>query len=300
MMNTKIPPTGQDPESAVRQYYDDNSKFFLRLGQNARSGSIHQPLYLQPGDSIREAIHAQHKLLANMIMETGDRKPFVLDLGCGTGSAMAYLRKYTNKGNFAGVTISRFQASQGREFLVRSGMTEYCQILEGSYLALPFDRGTTDLAYAIESLIHCSDLPKFLLEAHRVLKTGAKLVIFDDFLAKPEGNQYTTEEHEILGLFRRHWKANCLVTSRALILAAETSGFSDPDVQDFTPNLKIDRVRDRWIRYFYLPVLKTIAPEWSYTRFLSGGDARQRAYRGGLLRYCMIILKKVDPNKTDL
>jgi ubiquinone/menaquinone biosynthesis C-methylase UbiE len=300
MMNTKIPPTGQDPESAVRQYYDDNSKFFLRLGQNARSGSIHQPLYLQPGDSIREAIHAQHMLLANIIMETGDRKPFVLDLGCGTGSAMAYLRKCTNKENFAGVTISRFQATQGREFLARSGMTEYCQIHEGSYLALPFDAETTDLAYAIESLIHCTDLPRFLLEVHRVLKAGARLVIFDDFLTDQSSIQNNSEAHETLELFHRHWKANCLVTTDMLIEAGETVGLTSGQVLDFTQKLKLNRVRDRWIRYFYLPVLKMIAPEWSYTRFLSGGDARQRAYRAGLLRYCMIILEKTDPNKADL
>ncbi|MDX1407995.1 MAG: hypothetical protein R3330_07675, partial [Saprospiraceae bacterium] len=81
-------------EEKVRNYYDDNTKLFLKLGADGSTRSIHQPLFLEPGMSVREAMHTQHDIiLRDLIGRTSSAH--VLDLGCGVGASMIYLAART-------------------------------------------------------------------------------------------------------------------------------------------------------------------------------------------------------------
>lgn len=51
----------------------------------------------------------------------------------------------------------------------------------GDFQALPFKSSSFDLAFVCESICHATDMEKALSEAHRVLRPGSKLIVFDGF-----------------------------------------------------------------------------------------------------------------------
>ena len=282
-------PEDESPEVNVRQYYDDNSKFFLTLGRNAGSGAIHQPLFLHKGDTMSDAIHAQHRVISSHI-HTLDN-PAVLDLGCGVGSSLVYLANHHNSAVLTGVTISGAQAIEGKRRITRQGLDNRCFIHEESYLEMSFGDATFNLAYAIESFIHCPDPGQFFSEVGRVLSPGSKLILFDDFATK-SSDSLQPGELKTMSIFREHWKANTILSIEEVVTRAAESGFELVSVTHHTAHLKLMRPRDLAIRYLFLPVLSVLAGNWYYTGFLKGGNARQEAFRAGLLDYAGIVMER--------
>ena len=74
---------------AVERYYARNTKAFLRLGENEGVPAIHIALWPEGVDTVAEAMQVAHRLVLERISEIPLKR--VADLGCGMGSALAYL-----------------------------------------------------------------------------------------------------------------------------------------------------------------------------------------------------------------
>lgn len=133
----------------------------------------------------------------------------ILDAGCGTGGALAWLERYTDPRNIVGVDSSPYAL----EFCWRQRRWPLAQ---ASITAIPFSEGAFDLVHCADVIQH---LPRdgsdcqALRECRRVLKPGGRLYLrtnvrlerSDVAAAEPEPgprdyHQYSLRElHSLLG-----------------------------------------------------------------------------------------------------
>lgn len=122
------------------------------------------------------------------------RKLKILDVGCGTGAALAYLSKF---GDAIGVDIS----DEALKFARKRG-----KVKKADVAALPFENATFDVVVCLDVLYHkWVDVKKALFEMRRVLKRSGILFIrepaFDWFkssedIASQTKRRFTREELE--------------------------------------------------------------------------------------------------------
>lgn len=114
----------------------------------------------------------RRKILAGFVEQicrgVTDRRPRILDVGCGTGANLLMLSQY---GDAEGVDISEdalaFCRERGLE-KVRLGAGE----------KLPYDDGTFDLVTAFDVVEHMDDDLAGLSEMRRVLRPGGRVLLF--------------------------------------------------------------------------------------------------------------------------
>jgi len=100
--------------------------------------------------------------------EVKDRRPRILDVGCGTGANLLMLSKY---GDAEGVDISPDALSFCRE----RGIDK---VKLGAAEKLPYDDATFDLVTALDVVEHMDDDVACVLEMRRVLRPGGRVLIF--------------------------------------------------------------------------------------------------------------------------
>ena len=114
----------------------------------------------------------RRKIIAGFVEEicrrVTDRRPRILDVGCGTGANLLMLSKY---GDAEGVDISEdalaFCRDRGLD-KVRLGAGE----------ELPYDDGTFDLVTALDVVEHMDNDLAGLKEMRRVLRPGGRVLLF--------------------------------------------------------------------------------------------------------------------------
>lgn len=285
-----MPAKKNDPaqsEKAVQDYYDDNTNLFLKLGLGGKTRAIHQPLFMHDGDTVAEAMHAQHRMILEHIQSREMPKDaHLLDLGCGVGAALIYLgQRVPEEFRLTGITISETQANKANQWLSESNVANV-QVRGGSYLSLPEDLKQASLAYAIESFIHAMDASAFFHEVSTVLEDDGTLIIIDDFLTS---NTDRTDPY--FAHFAHGWRANALHTISEVSELARQHGLTLLNATDLTQYQRLWRPRDRWVSAIQ-PLLPALPLSGQYKRFLRGGNARQRLFKSGSLVYAMIVFRK--------
>ena len=97
-----------------------------------------------------------------------DRRPRILDVGCGTGANLLMLSKY---GEAEGVDISEDALAFCRE----RGLDK---VNLGAGEELPYDAGTFDLVTAFDVVEHMDDDLAGVTEMRRVLRPGGRVLLF--------------------------------------------------------------------------------------------------------------------------
>lgn len=114
----------------------------------------------------------RRKILANFVADicrrVTDRRPRILDVGCGTGANLLMLSQY---GDAEGVDISNDALAFCRE----RGLD---QVKLGAGEELPYDDGTFDLVTAFDVVEHMDDDLAGLREMRRVLRPGGRVLLF--------------------------------------------------------------------------------------------------------------------------
>ena len=117
--------------------------------------------------------HVGRRRIISQFVETicngvTDRRPRILDVGCGTGANLLMLSKY---GDAEGVDISPDALSFCRE----RGLDK---VKLGAAEELPYDDGTFDLVTALDVVEHMNDDVACLREMRRVLRPGGHVLLF--------------------------------------------------------------------------------------------------------------------------
>ena len=143
-------------KSAARTAYNRMSRFYDRL-----TGSSETPI-------MRQGL----KMLAV------DRAESVLEIGCGTGKALAEMCAQVGaSGGVHGIDLSPGMLRQAHERLAKAGMLHQVTLLEGDGARLPYRSAcfsTVFLSFTLE-LFDTPEIPLVLAECRRVLMPGGRL-----------------------------------------------------------------------------------------------------------------------------
>lgn len=131
------------------------------------------------GRLVGHAMARQHRSLTEWTIGLMGVRPadHILDIGCGSGMAVALLSGIAKRGFVAGLDYSEEmvrQATHRNQASVGRGRVE---IRSGDAMDLPYGAGTFDKVCGIETVYFWPDPLKGLREAHRVLQVGGELAV---------------------------------------------------------------------------------------------------------------------------
>lgn len=278
----------------MADYYDRNTRRFLRFGLLGDLGVVHRGVWAPEVEVPTAAAHYVHDYIAADAVERFPDGPRGLDLGCGVGASMVRIARRTG-GAVSGITISSTQAAIAGKRLseLPSDLAENLSVRAGDFCTPePYEgiaEDSVDFAYFIESLVHASDTERLFYLLTSRLKPGARVYVCDDFLGKPGGSFSTVRMgrqsgDQILENYRHGWHINTLMTPEELDNHLNAFGLYAIGSRDLTPYLKLNRLRDRLIR-MAVPLFRPFCKNTPWWDNLLGGDALQRALTVGLINY---------------
>ena len=109
-------------------------------------------------------------------MNIGDAE-LVLDLGIGTGQSLNF---YPNKGRIVGVDLSAGMLKEARKKIHERGLT-HASVFQADAMRLPFADDTFDHVFISHVISVVSDPFKLVIEAQRVAKPGARIILLNHF-----------------------------------------------------------------------------------------------------------------------
>jgi phosphatidylethanolamine/phosphatidyl-N-methylethanolamine N-methyltransferase len=114
------------------------------------------------------------KAIGHMNIAEQDR---VLDLGIGTGASLAF---YPQHGRIVGIDLSSGMLREARKKIAGRNMT-HATVFQADALKLPFADDTFDHVFISHVISVVSDPYKLVMEAQRVAKAGARIVMVNHF-----------------------------------------------------------------------------------------------------------------------
>ncbi len=119
-----------------------------------------------------------NRLAADAIDVTPDA--VVVDVGCGTGSALRRLASRVPNGRLIGVDPTARMLEIARERSVNDPNGHRIEFREGPAERLPVDDACADLVLAFDSIDHWKDRRAGLLEVRRVLRPDGRVAVVKD------------------------------------------------------------------------------------------------------------------------
>ena len=128
--------------------------------------------------------------LTKRLMDLAKLQPgaAILDVGCGQGTAVAYLR--TSGFDASGVDCSKKLIEQALS------AHPYLPLMQADAEDLPFDGGFDGVL--LECVLSDARAPRILAECHRILAPGGVLMVSDLYDKEPEGKSSVTFWHALM------------------------------------------------------------------------------------------------------
>ncbi len=279
---------------AVERYYDTSTRRFLALGGSGAALAIHRPLWAEGVTSPEMAARHVNALIARAAEEALGAPPDrVTDLGCGVGGTVLDLAARWPEASFSGITISAAQVEMAERHAATRGLSGRCRFLRSDF-TLPMTLPRADLVVAVESHVHAPDATRFLQAARRHLRPGGALIVVDDMLAAPEGTLSRAEAARLSAL-RRGWRLGHVPDMDGLVATARAAGFTLQAEADLTGMLRLDRLRDRALRWAGPLADRVGLARVALFGNMIGGNALTEGYRAGQMRYRMLVLRAAEP-----
>ena len=284
--------------SAVRAYYESNTRLFLALGIGRRTLAIRRAVWADGVGSLEQAVNYVNGLVA---AEAGSRPGAptdgelrVLDIGCGVGGSLLFLAAAADAPlSGIGVTISPRQANMARRQARIRGLSA-----QFSFIAADFARLTGlpsfHIAFAIESFVHFAAPAEFFAAAARAIAPGGRLIVVDDFLAR---ERLSPPERRRVDVFRRGWLLPSLCTVGRAVQSGSECGMRLVENRDLSAFLfqpassRMKPASSRMIWWTAL-VMRALPVPWPYWRSTVGSLALAACRREGLVEYRFLVFEK--------
>lgn len=260
----------------IRRYYEANTRLFLRFGSSAKTASIHRALWMPGITRLLQALAAANELILQEARALSVA-PRIADLGCGVGASLFHLLSALNAASGVGLTISPLQAR-----LAARHAPPNARILEADFHALPLAPGF-DLAYAIEAFVHAHSAEQFLAGAARILRSGGKLVLIDDFRGETDSAWRAAYQHG--------WHAPNLRSISEMEALAAARGLTLTRDRDLTPYLRLRALADPLARLL-LAMGRPLAVAHPIVPSMLGSMALQQSLRDGAVTYRMLVFTR--------
>jgi ubiquinone/menaquinone biosynthesis C-methylase UbiE len=162
-----------DKETIIR-YYTESEKAYRVF--HSRDGAVH--MTLAENQSSRPDSLGQARLIAAQAREISANK--ILELGCGKGFNLAYIANVLPKSELVGIDLTPTHVAIAEKKYAR---LQNLRFRVGDFQSLPFANDEFDLVFEVEAVCHAQDPQQAFREAHRVLKPGGRMTVFDGFRA---------------------------------------------------------------------------------------------------------------------
>lgn len=270
-------------------YYDRLSRWtavarLLGYGGGRGALTVHRAL-ADPSSGGKPTPTRLHDVLVESLPPLA--APRVLDAGCGLGGTLLHLASRLG-GTLTGLTLSEQQARVGRAAAARAGLQDRIDIHVRSYDAPPEQH--FDLIVAIESLAHSPNPATSVQALASRLAPGGIIAIVDD---KPEAAAQGTRDLE---LFKSGWRLPVLWGSDHYHRALREHGLTPIANHDLTPHVRPRSLAQ--IRRLELlnRFAHCVVPSRGFRAMLDsyhGGLALERLYRQALMKYRLLIARKI-------
>jgi cyclopropane fatty-acyl-phospholipid synthase-like methyltransferase len=273
---------------AVRQYYQQNTRFFLTYGRQSQTRTIHRAVWAPDVADRQAALNYSNRLILAQLLELGQKNlettVRAADLGCGVGGSLFYLvSRLPEYFRGVGLTISSDQARIAQRYAGQLQLEQRCAFIEADFQHLPL-AGGFEAAFSIEAFAHSSDPAAYLREAARLLGEGGLLMLCDDFLTDlGAGDNYW------LQAFQQGWQVPGLRSAEQVKELARANGLELIEESDLTPYLRLNAVPTWLVRAM---VATGTRFKHIYWQSVTGGVALQQCLKQGLVRYLFIVFEK--------
>ena len=149
-----------------------------------------------------------------------ERSATVVDLGTGPGLLLPMLRQRIPDGRLIGVEIqpamlvtARHKALEANAELVEADLAD----------PVPLASGIADVVTAVMVFHELAHPPPLLDEAHRLLRPGGVLVLYD-WVKRPL-SRYLDDGQELTPDLLQHFREHCLFATEDLAFLTERAGF---------------------------------------------------------------------------
>ena len=135
-----------------------------------------------------------------MTAERANLKPadWVLDIGCGSGSALRAAVATVTEGALIGTDPSPVMVRAAREKSAGLPGADRMRFLEGVAEDLPLARNLVSVVWAINSLHHWADIHRGLAEVSRVLKSGGRFLVVEEIFEEHDRGMDAGEVRQVL------------------------------------------------------------------------------------------------------
>jgi len=159
-----------------------------------------------------------------------DRPACVVDLGCGAGATARTLALDHPQLHAITVTNVAVQNDIAQRLDTDAGVAGRIAHIEADYTRTPLPGAQADGAWAVESACYARGFAKadFIAEAARLLKPGARLVVVDGFLLRPQPARFAGWLHR---LWADSWAVPTLARRDDFVAALHAQGFEDVQVR---------------------------------------------------------------------
>jgi cyclopropane fatty-acyl-phospholipid synthase-like methyltransferase len=270
--------------TAIRRYYDQNTRLFLAFGSARRVASIHRAVWADGARTLDEALNVTHQ---RILAETPGRR--VADLGCGVGASLFHILPQLEQPAFGlGLTISPVQARLAQTAAERLGLASQCLIVEGDFLSVPLAEHGLDAVFSVEAFVHAPEPASYFQEAARLLRPGGRLVLVDDFRAD---RGLSPSESDWLAAYQAGWRVPGVCSLPQAADLAASAGLRLRRNDDLTPDLRL-RALPNGLAHFLLKVGQKIPLRHAILPSMLGSMALQQCLQAGVVQYCFVVFEK--------
>lgn len=273
-------------------YYTKTNFFYRRF--HSKQGAMHFPLYWNDAIKSHELGLQQQALLVKQQIEAiGARH--IVELGSGQGYNSRLLANQKSSLQFTGIDLTPLHVQQAND---KAAALPNLHFEQGNFEALSFASQSFDLAFGVETLCHAHDSRKVFAEAHRVLKSGSRLIVFDGFHVKKDRDMNAAEQQavELLALAFAVQQFKELETWTQQAEAAHFKILTKTDFsQAILPNLT--NLKGGASRFFDYPKLIKIATKIGllprvYAIHVIAGMLAAVLIEEGVIGYFEVVLEK--------
>ncbi len=230
----------------IKSYKDMVSTYYSVATESYRrywGDFFHPAIFEDPSDDIKTALlKTRRRFLRDSRLKPGDT---AIDLGCGIGALSCFICAEARCNKVVGINITEFQLEKARKLARDEGMENVTfknfDIMEVDRLEERFDA-----AFMIDVGCHLPDKGKALMNIHKILKKGGRLVVAD-WLQRDTLNAF--EKELLIEPLNQYWNFPYMESVKGYKRLFRKAGFNIIKADDVS-----EQTRKNWQMFYDMAI----------------------------------------------